>query len=205
MKSVFLITLSVVLLSACQSLPGISTPWKENEPSHPQPQPNLQQEKAWGGTARYNQYSPQKHFKALNDYAQQLVHKFQEQHLDYNNESIAITSFVEFDDNLKTTNTLGNQFAEALLTEMSSLGYQVVDVKTDEHVQVTQGGDFIFSREIKRKEQYCCIVAGTLIYEHSGVRVNGRVIDRHTQKVMSASSVVIPYFVIKHLGSAEYR
>jgi TolB-like protein len=64
-------------------------------------------------------------------------------------------------------------------------------------------GNLVFSRQHKKRlNDYCCVVSGNLIYEQGGVRVNAKLIDLETRRILGASSLTIPYFVIEHLGDA---
>jgi TolB-like protein len=149
-------------------------------------------------------FEPRYHNKQLNDYAQQMVLNFK-----INKElpgSIAVTSFVEFDQTLTKTNNLGNQLAEAFLIEMRQAGYTVEDINALGGVVVNHYGNFSFSRqEDFLQDNFCCVLSGNLIYQSNGVLVNSKLFNIDTKNLIAASSLVIPYFVIEHLGQAQPR
>jgi TolB-like protein len=150
----------------------------------------------------YSLFAPRYHNKSLNDYAQQMI-----MNLNINqdvNGPIAVTSFVEFDQTLTRTNILGNQLAEAFLIEMRQAGYTVKDVNILGEVDVNNYGSFSFSREeYFIDDNLCCVLSGYLIYQGNGVQVNGKLFNINTKKLIAASSLVIPYFVIEHLGQVQ--
>ncbi|WP_299081346.1 FlgO family outer membrane protein [uncultured Paraglaciecola sp.] len=152
----------------------------------------------------YSLYAPRHHNKSLNDYAKQMVMDFQ--FSPAFNQAIAVSSFVEFDDSLIKTNMLGNQLAEAFLIEMNQAGYAVADINASGAINVNTQGGFVFSR--KQQSQFnnlCCALSGNLIYQSNGVRVNSKLFDIDTKRVIAASTLVIPYFVIEHLGQTQLR
>lgn len=149
-------------------------------------------------------FSLGRHNKTLNDYAQQLVMKL-EPSLPLSG-PIAVASFVEFDSNLVTTNMLGNQFAEALMIEMGNSGYPVADINAAKGVKRTAAGNFAFTRKQSVKNNgFCCVLSGNLIYEKAGVRVNAKLLSNENSQMLGASTLVIPYFVVQHLGYAKEK
>jgi TolB-like protein len=154
----------------------------------------------------YSLYSPRIHHKSLNDYAQQMLLDFE---LNSNAfyKPIAITSFVEFDNRLTSTNSLGNQFAEALAIEMVKEGYPIAELNSSGMVLINEEGNFILTRltQVIADDELCCALSGNMIYQTNGVRINSKLFDIKTQKIISATSLVIPYFVIENYGIAVNR
>lgn len=158
--------------------------------------------KAQSNVRDYSRFSAFRHDKSLNDYAQQLVMELNTQQAI--NKPVAVASFVDFDQSLRTTNSIGNQLAEAVLVELGQLGYPTADINADKNISMNARGNFVFSRAQKeRMKDYCCVLSGNLIYEQSGVRVNAKLIDLDSRRILGASTLTIPYFVIDHLGYAH--
>lgn len=146
----------------------------------------------------------QKHFKKLNDYANQIVLQLNMQH--HKNKPIVVASYVELDSTLNNTNIVGNQLAEALLVELSQVGFHVVDLNTASQVSINEKGTFAFTRDpLAQNTDYCCVMSGNFIYEPRGVRVNSKVFDTDSKKLLAANSVLIPYFVLDGIGATAYH
>ncbi|MEI8653833.1 FlgO family outer membrane protein [Pseudoalteromonas sp. Hal273] len=150
-----------------------------------------------------NNYRPINSSKLLSNYTEQLAMKLIE-NMNYINSStpIAITSFVNLDDNLQTTNIFGNHLAESFITELQEFGLSVVDYKHTGTVHVTPMGDFSFSRNGKDIKGYPHIeytLTGTLTYTNRGVIVNARIIGAKSKVVVSSAKGFIPSFVVESL------
>jgi TolB-like protein len=168
-----------------------------NEPLEIQTQTQTQTE-----IRDYSFFTPRKNHKKLNDYVQQMIIDFQ-LNGPFSN-PIAIASFVEFDETLTKTNSLGNQLAEAFLIEMSQAGYPVADINASGEIVINSDGSFAFTRQQQKHfSELCCALSGNLIYQSNGVRVNSKVFDIQTKRIFAASSLVIPYFVVEHLGQTQ--
>jgi TolB-like protein len=150
----------------------------------------------------YSLFTPRNNHNSLNDYVEQMIMDFK-----FNspfNTPIAIASFVEFDETLTKTNSLGNQLAEAFLIEMTQAGYPVTDINASRWIEMNARGSFVFTRQQEEGfDDICCVLSGNLIYQSDGVRVNSKVFDMQTKRVLAASSAVIPYFVVEHLGQTQ--
>ncbi len=151
-------------------------------------------------------FAPYAHHKQLRDYVEQmalmLVDNMQ---LDADKLSIAVTSFVDYDETLERTNQLGNQLAESFMHQMQKFGYATVDFKTTNQIRIGRSGDFVFSRDIEnlaRQQVASHVLSGTLIYRRQGVEVNARVVDIRSKKVVASSQKLLPYFVIPELASS---
>jgi TolB-like protein len=150
----------------------------------------------------YSLFTPRSHTVNLNDYVQEMIIDFQLNSLF--NKPIAITSFVEFDKTLTKTNQLGNQLAETFLIEMGQAGYSVADINASDEILLNTNGNFAFSRNLQiNTHNLCCVLSGNLVYQSNGVRVNAKIFDMQTQRIIAASSLVIPYFVVEHLGQTQ--
>jgi TolB-like protein len=150
-----------------------------------------------------NNFRPVNSSKLLSDYTEQLAMKLI-QNMNYVNSRtpIAVTSFVNLDDNLQTTNIFGNHLAESFITEMQGFGLSIVDYKHTGNVHVTPLGDFSFSRNGKEIKGYPHIdytLTGTLTYTNKGVIVNARIIGAKSKIVVSTAKGFIPSFIVESL------
>ncbi|GAA61313.1 hypothetical protein P20652_3190 [Pseudoalteromonas sp. BSi20652] len=150
-----------------------------------------------------NNYRPINSSKLLSNYTEQLAMKLIE-NMNYINSAtpIAITSFVNLDDNLQTTNIFGNHLAESFITELQEFGLSVIDYKHTGTVHVTPMGDFSFSRNGKELKGYPHIeytLTGTLTYTNRGVIVNARIIGAKSKVVVSSAKGFIPSFIVESL------
>jgi TolB-like protein len=135
-----------------------------------------------------NNFRPVNSSKLLSDYTEQLAMKLI-QNMNYVNSRtpIAVTSFVNLDDNLQTTNIFG---------------LSIVDYKHTGDVHVTPLGDFSFSRNGKEIKGYPHIdytLTGTLTYTNKGVIVNARIIGAKSKIVVSTAKGFIPSFIVESL------
>ncbi|GAA6203870.1 FlgO family outer membrane protein [Thalassotalea sp. SU-HH00458] len=154
-------------------------------------------------------YRPRTTHKLLSDYTEVLAMKLIE-NMKYVSDKtpIAITSFVELDNNLQTTNILGNQLAESFMNEMQEFGLSVVDVNHMGKVVVTPSGDFSFSRDGKELGQFPeldYVLSGTLTYNTRGVIINARIVGVDSKVVVSSAKGFIPHFIVESLHPSYLR
>lgn len=126
--------------------------------------------------------------------AKELVANLQPYYL----RSMAVTSFVNLDSTLQSSNLAGNQIAEEFITEMRQLGLPVVDFKTTGFIKVSQGGDFVFSRqarELREMQGIDHVLSGTMVWHQNGLVINARIIDLNSNQILAASKGFVPYFV----------
>ncbi|CAM3935987.1 FlgO family outer membrane protein [Pseudoalteromonas byunsanensis] len=148
-------------------------------------------------TRRFN---PSQHHLRLANYVEQMALDLVDTMNSEQDINIAVTSFVDFDNNLRTTNQLGNQLAETFIHQLQKFGYGVVDFKTANSVSVTTNGDFSFSRDVRvlaNKRIASHILSGTMIYRNTGVEVNARVIDIDSKQVIATSTKLVPNYVLQ--------
>ena len=114
--------------------------------------------------------------KLLSEYVEQMAMGLMDSFQAYATETkIAVTSFVDLNGDLQSTNMLGNQISESFIYEIQQYGIPVIDFKVMEFIEVNKNGDFVFSRDDQKlaeslKADY--ILSGTLVYTASGVVVN---------------------------------
>jgi TolB-like protein len=105
---------------------------------------------------------------------------------------IAVTTFVDLD-NLYETSTFGRVLSEMLLSEMSMKGYNVVEVRLGEAMQIMHNkGEFILSRDtanLRSDQNLSAIIVGTYVVSPERVYLNTRVIDPASARLISVGSV----------------
>lgn len=107
---------------------------------------------------------------------------------------IAVTSFVDLQ-NMDTTNWLGNSVSESFIHQLQQRGFKVVDFKTTGSIQVTQQGDFAFSRDWKdlaKEQDIQYVLTGTMLRQEGGVLVNARVVGMKTRVVVATAQGFLP-------------
>jgi len=167
------------------------------------------QDSRWNWQAPVNTYRPAYTHKLLSDYTEQLAMKLIE-NMKYvtDRTPVAVTSFVDLDNNLNTTTIFGNQLAESFITELQEFGLSVVDYKNTGKIEVTPTGDYNFSRndhELKGKTHIEYVLSGTLTYNNRGVIVNARLIGTDTNIVVASAKGFIPNFVVESLHNGRYK
>lgn len=114
----------------------------------------------------------------------------------------AVASIVGLDD-ISRTNKLGYLIQEHLVHELQVRGFKVVDFKLmSDQIQVTQNGDFVFSRDPKRlKKQYdiADVVSGTYSFQADGVVLNIRAVDTRTGVVTTSAQAYLPRTDYEHI------
>lgn len=148
-------------------------------------------------------YKPKYTHKLLSDYTEKLAMELVE-NMRYVTQTtpIAVSSFVDLNNNLKTTSILGNQLAESFIHELQEYGLSVVDYKFTGEIEVAPNGDFIFSRnnhDLINSPSIEYVLSGTLIYNDRGAIVNARIIGHKSKVVVSTASTFIPAFMIESL------
>ncbi len=150
----------------------------------------------------YSAYPSLNHSKKqLTDYASQLGFKLAAFDA-LKGARVGVTSFVEFDDNLQTSNPLGNQFAEAMVSTLPQHGVVVVDFKLTRKITVSKTGDFSMSRNIRElsdKSGMDYILTGTLVTTRRGVQVHSRVISVRSQQVIASATTLLPHLVLQQI------
>ena len=105
---------------------------------------------------------------------------------------LAVTTFVDLD-NLYGSSTFGRVLAEQLMSELAMKGYNVIELRKSDALQVLYGeGEFALSQEIQRlkaTQDLAGIIVGTYVLSPVRVYVNTRVLDPNTSLVLAAGSV----------------
>jgi len=135
--------------------------------------------------------------RAIKKYADRIAFDLAEQVHNYNIPSISVASYVDLDDNLKSSSALGNKLAEALIISLKSRGFKVVELNLASHLTVTDAGNLIFDRLEPKIVTTPFIVSGIINYTQSGVNINSRFIQTNNSNIIAAQSISIPNFVVK--------
>jgi len=142
-------------------------------------------------------------FKLISDYVEQMVMDMQKslsgQKIHY---PVAVASFVNLDSSLNNTNPLGNQIAEAFITELQKAGVPVVDHRITGAIKVTQNGDFVFSRnsnEYKSTQKIGYVVSGTMIKSDNGIIINARIVGLKSNLIIASSKMVLPNLLVNRI------
>ena len=153
-----------------------------------------------GNLNDWNQSQTGKHFKRVNEYAETLSMKlFDNIHSGSLYGTVAVTSFVNFDESLNNTNALGNQLAEGMIHELKKYGLTMVDFKNTDFVRITAAGDFAFSRDandITSNQQIDYVLSGTLVRNPRGVVVQARIVHLGSNRVHASAKEFIPNLVL---------
>lgn len=111
--------------------------------------------------------------------------------------SIAVSSFVELDDRLQYSTPLGNRLADDLMIALRKAGFVVKELNLADQIQVTAGGNFIFSREATIRDESPYVVAGVIHYTPNGVNINSRFISMNNASVVAVANVSIPNEIVE--------
>lgn len=122
-------------------------------------------------------------------YLAEQIHAYYRGHT---NGPIAVATFVDID-NLYGSSTFGRFYADSLMSELTMLGYNVIELRQSEALQVMFGqGEFGLSREVntlRNARDIGGLVVGTYAVSPVRVYVNARLVDPATSIVISAGSV----------------
>jgi len=145
-------------------------------------------------------FVPNTTHKTLNDYASQLAMRLlADSHKLTTTNKVAVTSFVVFDKSLRNASVAGNQLAEHLMSQMQSLGVNVVDFKLTDVIVVNDQGDLVMSRDaqyLAQKVDIDAVLTGTLMQTPAGIEVNARVITLNERRLLASSQLFIPGFML---------
>lgn len=147
-------------------------------------------------------YSPNKHHKQLNDYVDQLALLLSDTMLLSEEPRIAVTSFVELNQSLQSTNQLGNQLSEGLMLALQRFGFLTVDFKVMDSVKIASSGDYSFSRalpELNNRLAADHVLSGSLIYRDKGVEIQARVVNLKNKSLAASARTMIPYYVLQDI------
>ena len=124
------------------------------------------------------------------------VHQISEQLLatfdNQENQAIAITSFVDLH-NLEKTTHFGRVVAESFFNELNTRNLNVIDLRAQKALSVTDNGEFFLSRDVKKLKTKIInkyVLVGTYSKVAEGVIINSRIISNETGEVIASSRVI---------------
>jgi TolB-like protein len=137
--------------------------------------------------------------KPLSDYAADLALQLMlSMQYQLPQQAVAITSFVQFDEQLSTAGALGNQLSEHMYFQLQRLGVPVADVRLAQQIRVSPYGDFVLSRgaylDIEQQARY--VLTGTMLRDNAGVVVNARIMQLKNKALLASAQIHIPHFVL---------
>lgn len=120
-----------------------------------------------------------------------------------------VTTFSRLD-KLNDSTNLGRLLSENLGHELQVRRWQVYDIRLTKDIIVSDAGEFILSRDIKKiRDSYKVngVVTGTYAVNGSSIIVNARVIDLETGTVISSGQIHMPVnrFTENLLYSSDQR
>tara|TARA_R110000772_G_scaffold13210_7_gene39445 strand:+ start:7368 stop:8360 length:993 start_codon:yes stop_codon:yes gene_type:complete len=137
----------------------------------------------------------------LSDYTRQLAGKLAK-FTALEGSTVGVASFVDFNETLRSSSSLGNQFAEGLATELPSYGVSVVDFKMTKYIEVSAMGDLALSRDgqkLNGQTNMDYVLTGTLVATHRGVKINSRVVSVEDNSVIAAASIFVPQGLLQQI------
>ena len=139
--------------------------------------------------------------KQLADYAAQAAFKLAGFEA-LKGKKIGVASFVEFDDSLRNTTALGNQFAEAMVSLLPQYGVDVIEFKLTKGLSIGPVGDLSLSRDVRQLQKNVgmdYILTGTMVATRRGVQIHSRVVSVAQHRVIAATSTLIPHLVLQQI------
>lgn len=141
--------------------------------------------------------------KTIDDYAEQLAMQLIENlHYAKPEDTVAVTSFVELDSSLMKTNLIGNHLADSLMGELQQFGVAVLDYKLRDAIVVNADGDFAFSRDHTRLQEWHdidYILSGTMTRNARGILIHARIAGMKSKVVVSSAKILLPNHVINSI------
>ena len=124
--------------------------------------------------------------------------------MEYVNEKtpIGVTHFALLDTNLQTTDLLGRQMAESFVHELHKFRVPVIDFKATDYIRITEGGDFVLSRdylELSSSLPIEYVLTGTMAKHQGGVLVNARILGINSRAVVASAQMLVPFYVVDAL------
>lgn len=124
--------------------------------------------------------------------------------MEYVNEGtpVGVTHFALLDSDLQQTDLLGKQMAESFVHELHKFRVPVIDFKATEYIRITEGGDFVLSRdylELSSSLPIEYVLTGTMTKHQGGVLVNARILGIDSRAVVASAQMLVPFYVVDAL------
>jgi len=105
------------------------------------------------------------------------------------NKNIIITSLVEVS-NFSKTSDFGNLYSDSMIANFTRMGWNVIDARGMKFLSKAKNGEFYLNREhLKQFPKDSVIFVGTYARYQEGLFINNRILNFHTNKVITAASV----------------
>jgi TolB-like protein len=143
------------------------------------------------------------HFNRLAEYTEQMAADLQRDVRGMQvDQPIVVASFVHLDSSLQNTDSLGIQLAESFINELQQIGLPVSAHKLMGVLDVSDKGDFAFSRNMGQfynDVNIGYVLTGTMLKNSRGLVINARLINFRTNAVVASTSKFIPKIVVNSL------
>jgi len=141
--------------------------------------------------------------KHIGDYVKNMTHDLIA-NMEYvnNKTAIGVTHFALLDTDLQQTDLLGRQMAESFVHELHKFRVPVIDFKATEYIRITEGGDFVLSRdylELSSSLPIEYVLTGTMTKHQGGVLVNARILGMESRAVVASAQMLVPFYVVDAL------
>lgn len=147
-------------------------------------------------------FSTQYNFQFLNEYTEQLAYdlknSLRNKVVDRN---IVVTTFVFLDPSLKNTDSVGQQVAELLTTDLQNNNLPVIDLNLTGYIDINERGEFSLSQDnndINPNLEIGYICTGTLIENKQGLLINAKIINRTTNRVIASANKTLPRAILSN-------
>ncbi|MBH0019574.1 hypothetical protein I6F40_04200 [Pseudoalteromonas sp. SWXJ133] len=161
----------------------------------PQPEPSISTNAPKAAMAPYT----------VNDYVNNLTAQLNSlQRPLSRNARIGVSSFFladKIDSKLMSEQGAGlsQQIQESLLTQMTLLGYNIVEYRLGNNLNLLENADSILSRDLNKlrdRQNIDLIITGTVTRQQHAYIVNARLININNKQILSAGSTEIPINVM---------
>ncbi|MCJ8294164.1 MAG: FlgO family outer membrane protein [Colwellia sp.] len=109
---------------------------------------------------------------------------------------VAVASYVDLDDNLTSSNALGNKLAEALIMSLHEFGFNLIELNLSEGIESNQQGTFVFDREQHNDTQPSFVIAGIISYQKNSVTLNTRLMNTSDSTILATNALSMPNFIM---------
>lgn len=94
---------------------------------------------------------------------------------------------------------LSQQIQESLMTQFAQLGYNTIEYRLENNLNLTRNADGMLSRDISKlhqRQNIDFVITGTLTRQQHAYIVNARMVNAQDSRVVSAASTEIPINVM---------
>ncbi|MEZ9821056.1 FlgO family outer membrane protein [Shewanella sp. 10N.286.45.A1] len=135
------------------------------------------------------------HLSSINHLAQQMVNELVRQNDSLKSTQPLLVATPVMLNDLQSTNELGLQYQQGLITALHDHQFNLVDMNVAETLRVTEGGDFILTRDWQQLPtdiDVRHVVVSTMSPSKEGVVVYSRIVDVSNNRVVSVAQSFVP-------------